>query len=61
MDVRAAVALQAGLGISTDEIAMREHGDGYTVWELSPNQDRRAVHVETIGEAAARALHHVGP
>lgn len=35
----------------------REHADGYTVWELSPNQERRAVHVEDMAAAVSRSLH----
>lgn len=35
---------------------VREHGDGYTVWDLSPNQERRAIHVEDMAGAVARAL-----
>jgi hypothetical protein len=35
----------------------REHADGYTVWELSPNQERRAVHVDDMAAAVSRALH----
>lgn len=36
---------------------VREHGEGYTVWELSPNQERRAVHVDGMSAAVARTLH----
>lgn len=36
---------------------VREHGEGYTVWELSPNQERRAVHVDDMSAAVDRALH----
>lgn len=31
--------------------------EGYTVWELSPNQDRRAHHVEDLAAAVTRAIH----
>lgn len=36
---------------------VREHGEGYTVWELSPNQERRAVHLDDMAAAVARTLH----
>lgn len=35
----------------------REHSEGYTVWELSPNQERRAVQVDNMAAAVTRALH----
>ncbi|GAA3579897.1 hypothetical protein GCM10022197_41940 [Microlunatus spumicola] len=39
-----------------DPAPTRTSGDGYTVWELSPNQERKAVHVSDMAEAVARAL-----
>ena len=35
---------------------VRESADGYTVWELSPNQERRALRFETLSEAVERSL-----
>jgi type III restriction enzyme len=34
----------------------QEDSEGFTVWELSPNQERRAVHVQDIDAAVARAV-----
>jgi type III restriction enzyme len=34
----------------------REDSEGFTVWELSPNQERRAIHVEDLNLAVARAV-----
>ena len=33
-----------------------EDSEGFTVWELSPNQERRAIHVEDLDAAVARAV-----
>lgn len=34
----------------------QQDGDGFTVWELSPNQERRAIQFDDIDSAVARAL-----
>ena len=34
----------------------RESDDGFTVWDLSPNQERRAIHVEDMDAAVAKAV-----
>ena len=34
----------------------QEDSEGFTVWELSPNQERRAVHVDDVEAAVARSL-----
>ncbi len=40
---------------ATPQLA-QEDSEGFTVWELSPNQERRAVHVNDIDLAVARAV-----
>lgn len=35
---------------------IQEHAEGFTVWELSPNQERRAVPVDDIDTAVTRAV-----
>jgi type III restriction enzyme len=34
----------------------RQEADGFTVWELSPNQERRTVHFENLEAAVARSV-----
>ncbi len=34
----------------------QEDSDGFTVWELSPNQERRGIHVDDVDAAVARAV-----
>jgi len=34
----------------------RQDGDGFTVWELSPNQERRAIYTENLQSAVARSV-----
>lgn len=34
----------------------QDDSEGFTVWQLSPNQERRAIHVEDIDAAVARAV-----
>ena len=38
----------------------QEDSEGFTVWDLSPNQERRAVHVQDLDAAAARAVRRSG-
>ena len=35
---------------------VQEDSDGFTVWELSPNQERRAIHFDDIDGAVGRAV-----
>lgn len=35
---------------------VQEDTEGYTVWELSPNQERKAIHLDDIDSAVARAV-----
>lgn len=34
----------------------QEDSEGFTVWDLSPNQERRAIHVDDIDAAVARSV-----
>lgn len=37
----------------------QEDAEGFTIWELSPNQERRAIHVEDLGVAVERLIRTV--
>jgi type III restriction enzyme len=34
----------------------QDHAEGFTIWKLSPNQERRAIHVEDLETAVAQSV-----